>query len=121
LQNPQGRDRAAYELVSRYENFDAFVDNWLRPENITKQIHFTPQHYFLQDAMGHLSVDFIGRQETLNHDFRKLCIHLHVKAELQHINRSPAPDNQFIQFCSAATRRRVRDVYARDYELFDYD
>ncbi|MET0949054.1 MAG: sulfotransferase family 2 domain-containing protein [Pseudomonas sp.] len=121
LNNTQDRDKAAQALVSRYDSFDDFVSHWLRPENITKQIHFTPQHYFLQDAMGHLNVDFIGRQETLQEDFRKLCIHLHVKAELPHINRSSAADNQFIQFCSPATRRRVREVYARDYELFAYD
>lgn len=121
LQEAESRDKAAHELVSRYESFDAFIDNWLHPENISRQIHFAPQYYFLQDSMGHINVNFIGRQENLDADFRSLCIHLHVKADLQHINRSKNPTPTVTDFCSAATRRRVREVYARDYELFAYD
>lgn len=121
LQNPQSRDKSAYELVSKYPSFNAFIDNWLHPENLTRQIHFAPQYYFLQNAMGSIEVDFIGRQENLDADFRTLCEHLHVKAELPHINRSPAPTHDPASFSSAAVRRRVRDVYARDYELFAYD
>lgn len=121
LQEAQHRDKSAHELVNRYSDFDAFVDDWLRTENISRQIHFAPQHYFLQDSMGHINLDFIGRQENLDADFRRLCIHLHTKAELPHINQSPRPAHQSKDFCSAATRRRVREVYARDYELFAYD
>jgi len=121
LQEAQHRDKSAHELVNRYSDFDAFVDDWLRTENISRQIHFAPQHYFLQDSMGHINLDFIGRQENLNADFRRLCIHLHTKAELPHINQSPRPAHQSKDLCSAATRRRVREVYARDYELFAYD
>ncbi|MDB5983707.1 MAG: hypothetical protein JWQ69_4722 [Pseudomonas sp.] len=121
LHNTHSRDRAAHELVNKFSNFDAFVDNWLRPENITKQIHFTPQHYFLQNSMGYIDVDFIGRQENLVPDFQTLCKHLSVKAELQHLNRSPQPNDENRIICSAASRRRVREVYARDYELFAYD
>lgn len=114
------RDRTANSLVTKYPTFDAFVDNWLSPENITRQIHFAPQYYFLQNAMGSIDVDFIGRQENLEADFRTLCLHLHVKADLQHINRSRL-DKYGSQLCSAASRRKVREVYARDYELFSYE
>lgn len=121
LHNTQRRDRAANELVNKFPSFDAFIDNWLHPENITKQIHFVPQHCFLQNSMGHIDVDFIGRQESLIPDFLTLCKHLNVKAELQHINRSQRPSDDNRNICSAASRRRVREVYARDYELFAYD
>lgn len=118
LRSPPGRDQAACELVRKYNSFEAFVDHWLCAENITRQIHFAPQHYFLQNALGGIDVDFIGRHEHLAADFKTLCTHLHLKAELPHINRSAgaAANN-----CSAASRRKVRDVYARDYELFGYE
>lgn len=121
LQNTQKRDRAACKLVNSFSSFDAFIDGWLYPENITKQMHFAPQYHFLQNSMGHIDVDFIGRQESLVPDFLTLCKHLNVKAELQHLNRSPQPSEETRSICSAASRRRVREVYARDYELFAYD
>ncbi|MEB0077748.1 sulfotransferase family 2 domain-containing protein [Pseudomonas sp. CCI3.2] len=121
LTNTQRRDKAANELVNKYPSFDAFIDNWLHPENITKQIHFVPQHCFLENSMGSIDVDFIGRQESLIPDFLTLCEHLNVKAELQHINRTSRDGDENRDFCSAATRRKVREVYARDYELFAYD
>jgi hypothetical protein len=121
LQNPQPRDRAAFELVSRYSRFDTFIDSWLHPENISKQIHFAPQYQFLQNAMGQVAVDFIGRQEHLETDFAALCEQLGVEAELSHLNRSPGPSYPTTGICSELSRKRIREVYARDYELFSYD
>lgn len=121
LKSQPGRDQAAFELVSKYASFDAFVDHWLCAENITRQIHFAPQYYFLQNAMGSIDVDFIGRHENLEADFRALCTHLHLKADLQHINRSAEPGPSVRTACSVASRRKVREVYARDYELFSYE
>lgn len=71
--------------------------------------------------MGSIDVDFIGRQESLTPDFLTLCKHLNVKADLQHINRTPQHGDENHNICSAASRRKVREVYARDYELFAYD
>jgi len=121
LQNPQQRDRAAFELLSRYSRFDTFVDGWLHPENVSKQIHFAPQYQFLQNSMGQIAVDFIGRQEHLEADFAALCEHLDINVQLQHLNRSPGPRYQTAGLCSDASRKRIREVYARDYELFSYD
>lgn len=121
LKNPQPRDRAAHELVSRYSRFDTFIDSWLHVDNISRQIHFAPQHQFLQNSMGQIAVDFIGRQEHLEADFSALCEQLGISAQLQHINRSPGLGYKTAALCSDASRRRIREVYARDYELFAYD
>lgn len=121
LQNPEPRDRAAYELVSRYSRFDTFIDGWLHSDNICKQIHFAPQHHFLQNSMGQIAVDFIGRQEHLEADFAMLCEQLGVSAQLDHLNRSPGSNYKTAALCSVASRKRIREVYARDYELFAYD
>lgn len=121
LQNPQPRDRAAYELVNGYSSFDAFIDGWLHADNICKQIHFAPQHQFLQNSMGQIAVDFVGRQEHLKTDFAALCERLDIDATLKHVNPSPASAQYTAAHCSPASRRRIRDVYARDYELFAYE
>lgn len=121
LQDPQPRDRAAFELVRSYSRFDTFVDGWLHQENVSRQIHFAPQYQFLQNSMGQIAVDFIGRQEHLEADFAALCEQLGIAAQLGHINRSPGANYRTSAICSDASRKRIREVYARDYELFDYD
>jgi hypothetical protein len=51
-----------------------------------------------------------------------VCEHLGVLAPLPHVNgsrqRRPSPAREF---CSVRTRRLVRRVYQRDYELLGYE
>ncbi|MFC6300685.1 sulfotransferase [Pseudomonas sp. CCM 7893] len=116
------RDHQAQVLVSSYRDFDDFVARWLHPENVRRQLHFAPQTDFLVDSMGHMAMDFIGRQEYLDRDFQHLCERLGVASALPHLNgsieRRPEPVRDF---CSLRTRRLVRRVYQRDYELLGYE
>lgn len=116
------RDLPAQTLVRHYRDFDDFVARWLHPETIRRQLHFAAQTDFLTDSMGHLALDFIGYQEHLEQDFRLVCERLGHEVRLPHINssqqRNPGPARDF---CSARTRRLVRRVYQRDYELLGYE
>lgn len=121
--NPMSpRDQAAQDLVMHYRDFDDFVRRWLHPENIDKQIHFALQSDFLTDSLGRLSLDFMGYQEHLQRDFQLLCERLGVGAQLPHLNgtrqRESAPVREM---CSVRTRRLVRRVYQRDYEMLGYE
>ncbi|HEY1028932.1 MAG TPA: sulfotransferase family 2 domain-containing protein [Pseudomonas sp.] len=116
-----GRDREAYELVSRHANFDGFVSNWLHPENVHKQLHFVPQSTFLCDSTGSLAMDFIGHQERMEEDFRQLCERTGWNAKLPQANRSPDAHMTIREQCTVRTRRLVRRVYERDYHLLGYD
>ncbi|EJM87946.1 MULTISPECIES: sulfotransferase family 2 domain-containing protein [unclassified Pseudomonas] len=116
------RDRPAQKLVSHYRDFDDFVARWLHPETIQRQLHFAAQTDFLTDSFGHLALDFIGYQEHLERDFQRVCEQVGDAVPLPHINSSqqrrtaPARD-----FCSVRTRRLVRRVYQRDYEMLGYE
>jgi len=116
------RDHAAQVMVSHYRDFDDFIGRWLHADNIQKQVHFAPQTDFLLDSMGHLALDFIGYQEHLERDFQLLCERFSVSSSLPHLNgsqqRNSAPARDF---CSVRTRRLVRRVYQRDYELLGYE
>ncbi|WP_435606846.1 sulfotransferase family 2 domain-containing protein [Pseudomonas knackmussii] len=116
------RDQAAHELVSRYRDFDDFIQQWLHPENLHKQLHFVPQTDFLCDSLGHLAMDFIGRQESLDADFRALCERLNLDVQLPHLNASRERSEQPARdLCSTRTRRLVRRAYQRDYQLLGYE
>lgn len=109
-------------MVGQYRDFDDFVARWPHPENITWQLHFAAQTDFLIDSLGHLAMDFIGYQEDLDRDYRRVCEHLGVVARLPHVNhgwqRATVPVRDI---CSVRTRRLVRRVYQRDYEMLGYE
>lgn len=116
------RDLSAKALVDAYRSFDDLVCRWLDPDNVHRQLHFAPQTDFITTSLGHMALDFIGYQENIANDFRIVCETLGVDFHLPHLNhsllRKPVPVREI---CSARTRRLVRRVYQRDYELLGYE
>ncbi|WP_017902032.1 sulfotransferase family 2 domain-containing protein [Pseudomonas asplenii] len=116
------RDLPAKALMDSYRDFDDLVCRWLDADNVRRQLHFAPQTDFITTSLGHLSLDFIGYQENIENDFQAVCEKIGVDLHLPHLNhsalrnRAPARD-----FCTARTRRLVRRVYQRDYELLGYE
>jgi hypothetical protein len=79
-----------------------------------------PQSLLLTDREDRLSVDFVGKFETLAEDFATIAGRLGLEgASLGHRNasrnRDLVPDP-----AEAADRAYVAELYARDYELFGY-
>jgi hypothetical protein len=83
-----------------------------------------PQYLFLE-IDGQLVMDFIGRFENLNSDFKYVCNKLMQPYKLEHVNRSA---DQYIgdikldyrEYYTKELRDMVGDIYARDIELFGY-
>lgn len=120
--NMSRRDHEAQALVASYRDFDDFVAQWLHPDNLRRQLHFVPQTDFLVDQMGRMSMDFLGRHEHIERDFRYLCERLGVDTLLPHLNVSLGRRNEPVrEFCSLRTRRLVRRAYQRDYEVLGYE
>ncbi|MDF2396559.1 sulfotransferase family 2 domain-containing protein [Pseudomonas sp. 3MA1] len=120
--NMSRRDQEAQALVTSYRDFDDFVAQWLHPDNLRRQLHFAPQTDFLVDHLGRMSMDFLGRHEHFERDFRHLCERLAVDTLLPHLNVSLERRNEPVrEFCSLRTRRLVRRAYQRDYEVLGYE
>lgn len=116
------RDLEAQALVGSYRDFDHFVAGWVHPDNLRRQLHFAPQTDFLVDHLGRMSMDFLGRQEHLQRDFRSVCERLGLNAALPHLNVSLGRRSEPVRdFCSLRTRRLVRRAYQRDYEVLGYE
>jgi hypothetical protein len=110
--------RFAAETLSRYESFAAFVEGWLNKENAWSWVHFKPQHYFICDSNLRPRMDFIGRTENIDADFRHVCQRLNVAAELQWINRGC--HRPYGEYYTGALRERVAAIYADDIAIFGY-
>lgn len=110
--------RWAERHLGAYNDFDAFVMNWLTPENARAALHFRPQTDFLK-LNGKIAVDFIGKMERFAEDFDYVKHRIgRDDAELPHKNRSKRED--YHGYYNEATRKRVATVYAEDIALLDY-
>jgi len=108
------------EVLSNYVDFADFVLRWLKPRPQRPEPHFRPQHEFLEMG-GRLVMDFVGRVERIDVDFATVCDRLGIQAQLGRLN--PTNENHGTlgdYYSSDAVERRVRDFYARDFELFGY-
>jgi hypothetical protein len=144
VRNPWTRILSEY----RYRNYFchvSFRDFVLRklpkPGWDDKYRHVMPQYDMLHDANGAPLVDFIGRFENLQADFKAVCRHLNIdEAELPHRNKSDKRSRNVKrrvrnwvyqngenrlrspqELYDADTRDAVAEYYRRDIEAFGYE
>ncbi len=72
----------------------------------------------LVDENGKLLVDFVGKFENLDEDFRSICQKVGISARLPHINKSKRTD--YRDYYDSETRDLTAQLYAEDIERFGY-
>jgi len=105
------------EVIDQFSSIDEFVANWLSPKSIHTYIHFFPQHYFVYDQNDQCLVDYVGKVETLEQEFRLICEQLNRTCDLQHINSAKKKAKPALAEDSIA---KIRETYAKDFDLFGY-
>ena len=143
VRNPWSRILSEY----RYRNYfhhhsfkDFVLHKMPKPGFDDKYRHVMPQFEMLHDQQGKLLVDFVGRFETLQQDFERVCARLGIKdAHLPHRNRSDKKSrdlkrklrnilfmngenghHELKDFYDDETRDAVADYYRMDIETFGY-
>lgn len=101
-----------YERVRRLGSFAAFVEWCCRERKPVDQRHM------ICDSHGKVIVDFVGRYETLDDDFRTVCRRLGLNVLIPHLNRSGHRD--YRDYYKPATRNLVAELYRGDIETFGY-
>ena len=77
------------------------------------------QAEFLVDTSGQLLTDYVGRFESLAHDFNHICQHLRL-TELHLAHRNKTQHRPYTSYYSPRTQRLVAQHWAQDIELFQY-
>jgi hypothetical protein len=121
--------RNPWDLLASYRNFIIATPGHKRHRRVA-QMDFEEflrfaierkigrQKAMLSDREGRLRVDFVGRFERLQPDFRWIAQRLQISDRLPHANRGPRHD--YRQQYSPRTRRLVQDAYAEDIDAFEY-
>lgn len=111
--------RWAEENISCYDDFGSFVRGWVNTENIWKRHHFTPQHHYILDRKHKVKLDFIGRFERLDDDFKVIARTIGCdRTMMQKVNGSGRSD--YRNYYDESTIKIIEDVYAEDIELLGY-
>ena len=70
------------------------------------------------DDEGNIKMDFVGRFETLENDFRQVCCRLGRDVELPKTNASR--HQHYTEHYSDASAEKVANVYEDDIKIFEY-
>lgn len=117
------RDRTWNEAnLAGYEDFDHFVRKGLPRRAVRSWIHFIPQIDYLRTPWtSKLPVDFVGRFEHLERDFKIVCQRLGRTADLVVANQGKPRKADYRGYYSSTTQRIVEQYYIDDIRTFGYD
>lgn len=91
----------------------------LTPWRNVHRIHFMPACYFILDEHDKIGVDFVGRYESLQNDWRTVCAKLEVEIRLGHERwRQHKP---YRYYYTSETWDIVGKLYQRDIAVFGYE
>jgi len=108
LQSPR---HPQYELMHSLGGFDEYLD-W----RVNKDLKL--QSDFVMDEEGRLLVDYCGRFERLNEDFREICATIGIPYKLPFVNQSKR--HAYTEYYSDKGRDIVQQAFATDIENFGY-
>ncbi|MBD1916310.1 MULTISPECIES: sulfotransferase family 2 domain-containing protein [Cyanophyceae] len=100
-----------HKLAKEFKSFENYLD-W----RCTKEVRF--QKDFIYSQNGELLVDFVGRFETLDEDFKVVCKRIGIPARLPKLNVSNTVPYQ--KFYTQKTRDMVEAAFEPDISLFNY-
>jgi hypothetical protein len=106
--NPRHPD---YERVKAFRSFEEFL-RWRCIDGVALQ------RDFVLSRENEPLVDFIGRYERLEEDFRHVCAAIGIPARLPHVNASKARPYQ--EYYTPRTIELVRETFAEDIRIFNY-
>lgn len=131
VRNPWDRMVSLYEyrlkknktkLASRELSFGTWVSRTIGNEQDTVYYDnpksFQPQVEWLKDPHGHISIDVIGRFESINEDFSQISQALGLETRLPHLNASHRAPYQ--TYYNEHSRAAVARWFFDDIQRFEY-
>ncbi|WP_298036985.1 sulfotransferase family 2 domain-containing protein [uncultured Desulfuromonas sp.] len=116
-----GRERP--HLMEGREDFESFLRWKLDPER-PHQYHIDTsielQSDYLVDLHGKVIVDFVGRYERLQDDFRQVCEHVALPAPKLAHKRQAKDRGSFRKYYTDDTAALVAEHFKADIDMFGY-
>jgi chondroitin 4-sulfotransferase 11 len=111
---------ARFDAFRAGMSFDDFVRAVAAIPDEEADDHFRSQHTFVTNACGTIAIDFVGRFETLAHDFRRVGERVGLPSlTLPHVQGATTP-KRYLEYYSEQTRNIVASRFDEDLKLFGY-
>ena len=102
-----------HEEVCKMSGFDEYLE-W-RCNN-----KYNPkQKDFITGSSGEIIVDFVGKYENLERDFKRVCDLLGLSVDLQHLNQGN--HGGYRKYYNDFTKRMVSNYFGEDIQMFGYN
>ncbi|MEF3168279.1 MAG: sulfotransferase family protein [Deltaproteobacteria bacterium] len=110
-------------LLEGIGDFEAFL-RWKLNRDRPYQFHIDTsielQSDYLVDLHGNIIVDFIGRYERLEEDFKEVCLRIGIPAPRLPEKRRARDRRDYRSYYTSETAELIARHFARDIELFGY-
>ncbi len=110
------------EILSEYNTFDKFVNNYLDKDIIYRVNLLRPQYWFIYDEKNQLKVDFVAKFENIDNDYRMISAKIKARIkELPLVNVSVNKSKDYMKYYDENLKKKVQELYILDFKLLDYD
>jgi chondroitin 4-sulfotransferase 11 len=110
--------------LKQQHTFDNFVESTclqVASYKKTNGWHFAKQTDWLFKDDGTLALNFIGRYENLNNDFKLVCEKLNIEYKpLKRLNTSKNSSINYRDMYTDRTKNLIAEAYAEEIKYFDY-
>ncbi len=101
-----------------------FMQNYAQKFQSWEWQEIIPQHKYLfkrneETGEQETHVDYIGKLENIESDWKELCKELGEEWELPHINKNKYPDHE--KYLTPEIKGIIASVYAHDFNLLGYE
>ena len=115
-------DRVLSEFFWEGGNTEDEFHEWINSYyNVIDRDHKLSQYEYLYDDKGKLLVDFVGRLENIEVDFKKVLstLKLPMKSPL-HENKKKKKNINKAKYLTKETKAKIYDIYEIDFQTFNY-
>ncbi|MEM9830579.1 MAG: sulfotransferase family 2 domain-containing protein [Bacteroidota bacterium] len=100
-----------HKFIKKMNSFEEYI-NW----RVNDEVRLQKNVFYDGDEC---LVDFVGKMETLNSDFSKICNRVEVDASLPHLNRSRS-EVSHLKYYNQKTVDLVYEAFLDDIQTFGY-
>ncbi len=108
----QTKTHFQHDLVKNMSSFEEYIE-W----RVTQDKFL--QKDFVTDENGEIIVDFIGRFENLESDFKQICDHINIAVQLPHLNKSKT-EKKYTSYYNEKCKNLIYQNFKEDINFFGY-
>lgn len=109
------------KIVNSYQSFEDFVEKYFAEHNLMEVEHFIPQVYWITNKENNVAVDYIGKFENLNNEFKIISNKIPGKVKRNTLPKKNITSTKRNYEINNNTAEIIYNLYKDDFEIFGYD